>query len=95
MAKSKKRDPIPEFETLEEIAEFWDTHSTAYYDDVTHEVHFDIALRQGAAPEQTIVILPELSQTLQKLAQLRGVSVETLYRDYLTFSRNAFPLVEK
>lgn len=84
MAKPKKRDPMPAFETLEEIAEFWDTHSTADYDDLTHEVHFDIALRQGPEPEQRVALLPELSQTLQTLARLRGVSVETLVNAWLT-----------
>lgn len=51
MAKPKKRDSIPAFETLEELAEFWDAHSTADYDDVTHEVHFDTVLRQGPEAE--------------------------------------------
>jgi hypothetical protein len=37
-----KREPIPEFETLEDIADFWDNHSTADYDDLMHEVHFDV-----------------------------------------------------
>ncbi|GAK56621.1 hypothetical protein U27_03584 [Candidatus Vecturithrix granuli] len=42
MENVKTRDPIPECETLEEIAGFGDTHSTAGYDDLTHEVHVDI-----------------------------------------------------
>ena len=29
MGNTKTRDPIPEFETLNDIAEFWDAHSTA------------------------------------------------------------------
>jgi hypothetical protein len=41
----KTRDPIPEFETLDDIAEFWETHSTADYDDLTHEVQFEVRLR--------------------------------------------------
>lgn len=42
MENMKTRDPIPECDTLEEIADFWDTHSTADYDDLTHEVQVDI-----------------------------------------------------
>jgi hypothetical protein len=77
------RDPIPEFETLDDIAEFWDTHSTADYDDVTHEVQFEVRLR-SAEQAQTVTLLPELSETLQALANARGVSLETLVNVWLT-----------
>ena len=37
------RDPIPEsFRSVEEAAEFWDTHSTADYEDLMRDVHFDV-----------------------------------------------------
>ncbi len=84
MVNIEKRDPIPEFETLEEIAEFWDTHSTADYDDVTHEVQFEINLGEGTESEQTVALLPELSKTIQAVARMRGVSIETLVNVWLT-----------
>jgi len=84
MGKSKTRDPIPEFETLDDIAEFWDAHSTADYDDLTHEVQFEVRLGSRAQQPQTITLLPELSETLQALAHTRGVSVETLVNVWLT-----------
>jgi len=83
MDETKPRDPIPEFETLEEIAEFWDTHSTADYHDLTHEVQFEVRLGQQAE-HQTVTLLPELSATIQALARARGVSVETLVNSWLT-----------
>lgn len=43
MENVKARDPIPEWETLEEIADFGDTNSTADYDDLTYKVHVDIS----------------------------------------------------
>ncbi|MDI6769252.1 MAG: CopG family antitoxin [Anaerolineales bacterium] len=79
----KTRDPIPEFETLNEIADFWDTHSTADYEDLTHEVRFEVRLGQ-TNEIQPIVLLPELSETLETLARTRGVSVETLVNVWLT-----------
>jgi hypothetical protein len=84
MGKPKTRDPIPEFETLDDIAEFWDTHSTADYDDLTHEVQFEVRLGSRVGQPQTITLLPELSETLQALADTRGVSVETLVNVWLT-----------
>lgn len=80
--KSKQeREPIPEFDTLEDIADFWDNHSTADYDDVTHEVHFAVNL---SPQDVSISLLPELGQTLRQLAIVRGVSVETLVNVWLT-----------
>ena len=83
MAKSKltTRDPMPEFETLEDIAAFWDTHSTADYEDLTHEVHFEVKLSARHKPVQ---LLPELGETLEAIAGARGVSVETLVNVWLT-----------
>jgi hypothetical protein len=46
--RTKARDPLPEhFNTIEEAGEFWDTHSTADYEEYFKEVdsHFDIKKR--------------------------------------------------
>ncbi len=91
MDETQVRDPIPEFETLEEIAEFWDTHSTADYDDLTQEVQFEVRLHDRAKQVQTITLLPELSEALQALARARGVSVETLVNVWL--AEKVFELV--
>lgn len=88
---TKERDPIPVFETLEEIAEFWDTHSTADYDDLTQEVQFQVRLHKEAGEVQSITLLPELSKTIQELARVRGVSAETLVNVWL--SAKVFNLV--
>jgi hypothetical protein len=80
MEENKRRDPIPEFRTLEEIAEFWDTHSTADYFDRTEEVHFEVDLGKERHP---IYLLPELLEQLESQAQARGVSVETLANPWL------------
>ncbi len=84
MDETKTHDPIPEFTTLEDIAEFWNTHSTADYDDLTHEVQFEIKLRKYTGQDQSITLLPELGTTIQALARARGVSVETLVNVWLT-----------
>ncbi|MGZ8843457.1 MAG: CopG family antitoxin [Pyrinomonadaceae bacterium] len=43
--KTKERDPLPDhFDSLEEAGEFWDTHSSADYEEYFHDVEckFDI-----------------------------------------------------
>ena len=80
----KEREAIPEFATLNDIAQFWDTHSTADYDDLTHEVQFEIKLRTAAENDESVTLLPHLSQILHELARAQGVSVETLVNVWLT-----------
>ncbi len=48
MAKRKKsKDPIPEsFASLEEAAEFWDTHDSGDYWEYTKPAHFDVKLEK-------------------------------------------------
>ncbi|MEW5872153.1 MAG: CopG family antitoxin [Chloroflexota bacterium] len=81
MAK-KIREPIPEFDTLEEVAAFWEMHSTADYEDLTQEAQFEICLRDRT-DDRRIALLPELSQSIRAIAQARGVSPETLVNVWL------------
>ena len=84
MDVAKERDPFPEFETLDDIAKFWDTHSTADYADLTHAVQFQVRLRKEDRQALSIAVLPELSKVIQELARIRGVSAETLVNVWLT-----------
>jgi hypothetical protein len=44
---SKKRDPLPaHFASLEEAANFWDTHDSADYDEHFVDVDFEVDLKK-------------------------------------------------
>jgi hypothetical protein len=83
VAKNKKtRDPIPrEFKTIEELQEFWDTHSVADYDDLFKDVHFDVDLRGRT---NLVAVEPTLMQELVKRAHTMRVSTETLVNLWLS-----------
>lgn len=77
MAKeiNKTADPIPEdFVTIEEAAEFWDTHSLVEYWEQTSEVDIDIR----APRHRWIPLAANLAQKVAEHAREEGVSVETL-----------------
>ena len=77
MAKNKEKtiDPIPEnFASIEEAAEFWDTHSLADYWDQTHEVEIEV----HAPRRQWVPLAANLSLQAAERARREGVSVETL-----------------
>ncbi len=76
-----KRNPLPgPSASIEEIIEFWDTHSTADYEDEMEEVSFDIELQEEVF---TVALVPELVTPLQLQAKARGVSTETLVNLWL------------
>ena len=64
----------------EEMAEFWDTHSLADFDEQTYEVEmtFDPVARRAA-----VSIEPELMADIARIARERKVSVQTLVNVWL------------
>ena len=80
-ASETARDPIPEnFETVDELDEFWSTHSFADYDDLLREVHFNILLEEG----EKISIDPLLAEEIRKHARRRNISVDELVNQWLS-----------
>jgi len=65
--------------SLEEIAEFWDTHSLADYWDQTHEVEFEVRARR----RRRVTIDPEVYSQVEVHARTRGILPETLVNLWL------------
>jgi hypothetical protein len=67
--------------SYEEMAEFWDTHSSADYDEATYEVEltFDLAARRT-----WMGIEPELLAELRQIARERRISTQTLINLWLS-----------
>jgi len=79
--RKKKRDPLPEeFNSLEEAGEFWDTHSSADYEDYMKEVHFEVELKRRA---HDVRVTDDVLREVRKIARQRGVATETLVNLWL------------
>jgi hypothetical protein len=65
---------ISKARTLEEIADFWDTHSLADYWDQTHEVEFEVRAQR----RRRVTLDPEVFQKVELQARRRGLLPETL-----------------
>lgn len=76
---NEKRTSISRANTLEEIAEFWDTHSLADYWEQTHEVKFEVR----AERRRRITLDPDVYTFIEAQAHRRGVSPETLVNRWL------------
>jgi hypothetical protein len=80
MIKKKGPTPsrIPEFASIEEEAAFWDTHSTADYEDEFKPVRARVA--KGLSTGVTIRFDPETLRRLRAIAQEQGIGPTTLIR---------------
>lgn len=76
---SGKLTSISKARALEEIAEFWDSHSLEDYWDQTHEVEFEVRAKQ----RRRVTLAPEIYERIASQAQLRGLMPETLVNLWL------------
>lgn len=82
VSDKRKRDPIPKhFKSVEEAAEFWDTHDLGDYWDLTQEAHFEVDIQQRVF---LTALEPELAKRLTIVAHRQGVSTETLINVWLS-----------
>ncbi|MGC8787678.1 MAG: CopG family antitoxin [Anaerolineae bacterium] len=70
---------ISKARTLEEIAEFWDTHSLADYWDLTREVQFEVRARR----RRRVTLDPDVYAQIAAEACARGILPETLVNIWL------------
>ncbi len=70
---------ISKAQTLEAIAEFWDTHSLTDYWDETHEVEFEVRMQR----RHRVTLAPEIYEKVETQARMQGVLPETLVNLWL------------
>jgi hypothetical protein len=77
----KSKDVLPEsFNTLEEFSDFWDTHSTADYEEVMEPVEVEVDL---ASSKVYCPVAKDLLLQVRRQARAQGVSTETLINLWL------------
>jgi hypothetical protein len=83
MARSRKiREPIPDnFNSVEEAAEFWDSHDLGDYWDETKAAHFDVDIQRRVF---LAALEPGLAKRISECARQQGVSTETLINLWLS-----------
>lgn len=74
------RSSISRADTVEEIGEFWDSHSLADDAEEAHEVSFELRVRR----RRRITLDPDLYIRLETEALTRGISPETLVNRWVT-----------
>lgn len=82
MSRGRKvRDRIPEsFANIEEASDFWDSHSTADYDDLMDDVDFKVDI------QSRIFFVPlegSVAKEIKLIAEQQGLVLETLVNLWL------------
>ena len=75
-----KRRKVPKTDSINELAEFWDTHDLTDFQSGLEEVTEPVFVR-GAAIEVRLPILQR--KAVQQIAQSKGVSTEALIRQWV------------
>lgn len=80
MARPLKKSKLPATDSIQKLAEFWDTHDLADFEDELEEVVEPVFVRRG-----TIKVSLESREVeiVEQMAQAKGVSPEELIRAWV------------
>ena len=78
--KDEQITSISHARTLEEIADYWDTHSLADHWDETQEVDFEVRMQRKCR----VTLTPGIYEKIEKQALEQGILPETLVNLWLT-----------
>lgn len=80
MEKAMKKSKLPKTDSIEKLAEFWDTHDLTDFEDELEEVTEPVFVR-GAAIK--VRLESREAEAVEQMAQANGVSQEELIRGWV------------
>jgi hypothetical protein len=80
MDQPMKRAKLPRFQTLEELARFWDANDSALFQDELCEVAEPVFKRDGSVQ---VTLASDEVKALDALARAKGVTREQLIRKWV------------
>src|SRR5437867_3335064 len=80
MEKAMKKSKLPKTDSIQELAEFWDTHDLTDFEDELEEVAEPVFVR-GAAIK--VPLESREVEAVEQMAQAKGVSREELIRTWV------------
>ena len=73
---------IPQMDSIEELARFWDTHDLTDYDDEVEEVAEAVFERKGGAVLK-VPLQPKEAEAVKRIAESKGIEQTTLVRQWV------------
>lgn len=78
-SKNVQQTSIAKAKGIEEIADFWDSHSLDDYWEQTQEVEFEVRMKK----RRRVTIAPDIYDQIETQARSRGIMAETLVNLWL------------
>lgn len=75
-----KKSRLPKTDSIEKLAEFWDTHDLTDFEDELEEVSELVFVRRSAI---RVPLQLREAKAIEKMAQAKGISREELIRDWV------------
>ena len=82
MEKTIKRQKLPNTDSIEEMAKFWDTHDLTDFEEDLQEAGEPVFVRVKGT-SLSIDLQPPAAQHLKKIAQSKGVKETTVLRQWI------------
>ena len=76
---TKRTTSISRASSIEQISDYWDTHSLADHWDQTHEVEMDVKVIR----RHRVTLDPEVFAQMEAQSRSRGIRTETLVNSWL------------
>jgi hypothetical protein len=82
MEKTMKRPRLPNTDSIQELAKFWDTHDLTDFEQVLEEVGEPVFVR-AKGTSLSIDLPPREVQRVKKIARSKGVNETTVLREWI------------
>ena len=82
MEKIMKAQNIPQTDSIQALAEFWDTHDITDFDEQIEEV-VEPVFEQNSDTELKIHLPLREAETVKRLARTKGIRQETLIQEWV------------
>jgi hypothetical protein len=82
MEKTTKRRRIPNTDSIEELAKFWDTHDLTDFEKDLEEAYEPVFVR-AKGTSLSIDLEPPAAQHLEEIARSKGVKETTVLRQWI------------
>lgn len=79
----KAKERIPDTDSIEELARFWDTHDATDYDEEFEEVTEPLFERRQRRIVMVVPLEAQEVEAVEKIAKAKGLDNKTLLREWV------------
>ena len=79
----KRKEPIPEFKSREEEANFWDTHDVGEYLNDFNRVDVELQLEKPKEENIVVRVQKPIKERLERIARRKGLNISSLTRMWI------------